>query len=100
MASLGMVARYLKIFGTLFEHKSFSEGMAAIYAKYCEDIPDNEFALACDDCIRTSRFFPAIAEIREKCKDFLEYQAGKMKEEQNKLISCEEIGKLIGEGKQ
>ena len=71
MASDAVVSGYLKIFGTLFEHKGFSEEMAAVYVKYCEEIPDEQFILACDNCIKQCRFFPTIAEIFEKAEPYM-----------------------------
>jgi hypothetical protein len=68
MASPKVVSHYLKMFGVLWEHKGFSEELAAIYVKYLDEIPDEQFVLAGDACIKQCRFFPTIAEIFEKAE--------------------------------
>lgn len=106
MAKQETVTKYLKIFATLFEHRTFSEAMVAVYDKYCIELPDNEFKLACDDCIRQCRFFPSIAEIFEKAEPHmskLRYEERCKAESEfvreQKRKACMTIEEIISENK-
>jgi hypothetical protein len=68
MATVELTAKYFDLFSSAFPGKEVSEKTIAVYVHYCQEIPDEQFILACDECIKNCRFFPTIAEIFEKAE--------------------------------
>lgn len=87
MAKIEIVTKYLDLFSAAFFGKEISEKTIAVYVKYCSEIPDEQFILACDVCIKQCRFFPTIAEIFEKATLFT--QTEKEREIENEKIKVE-----------
>jgi hypothetical protein len=56
----------------VLQDKKISAEFIAIYQEMLADIPDDILVQAMKGCLLTCRFFPSIAEIREKAQPFLE----------------------------
>lgn len=52
----------------VLQDKKISDEFIAIYQEMLADIPDDVLIKAMKDCLLTCRFFPSIAEIREKAE--------------------------------
>jgi len=72
MAKIELVTKYLDIFSAAFPGREVTEKTIAVYVQYLREIPDDVFIIAADRCIKTSKFFPTIAEIYEKAEPELE----------------------------
>jgi len=56
-----MIGKLVKAFPTQME-----DGTVDIYEEYLADVPDEDLRLAVNEVIATAKFFPRVAEIREK----------------------------------
>lgn len=54
----------------VLQDKKTSEEFYKLYYEMLEDIPDNAMVKVAKDCLYTCRFFPTIAEIRQKAEKF------------------------------
>ena len=72
MADRDTVIKGLKVLGTIFQERSVSEEFVAIYQELLEDLPDEVLIKAVRECLLRCRFYPTIAEIRERAEPILQ----------------------------
>ena len=71
MADRDTVIKGLKVLGTIFQERSVNDEFVMIYLELLEDITNEVLIKAVRECLLTCRFYPTIAEIREKAEPIL-----------------------------
>ena len=72
MAEKSNISKSMGMMAIVLQDKKISDEFIAIYQEMLADIPDDILVLSMKSCLLTCRFFPSIAEIREKAEPFLE----------------------------
>ena len=71
MSDKEVISKSLGTLAILFQDKKTSEEFYEIYQEYLSDLPDEVVVSAIKNCICECRFFPTIAEIRQKTASIL-----------------------------
>jgi hypothetical protein len=66
MANRNLIERILMAFAMTFPDRKLSSEGIEIYCRLLKDIPDEFLNAAAEEILATNKFFPVIAEIREK----------------------------------
>jgi len=76
MAERRLILKALKILEAAYPHRDNQEATIAMYVHYLSDLPPDALARAITQHIRTSKYFPSVAELRqlvaEECVDLPE----------------------------
>ena len=92
MATWKTVSRLLAMMSIVLQDKETSEPFYKIYHEDLEDIPDHILVDAVMLCRKTCKFFPTIAEIRERAEPLLQQWSLENRKmlESNMLSKCHE----------
>lgn len=65
------IYKYLGMLAIIFNDKKTSDEFFAIYHEFLKELPEPVLINGIKECIANCRFFPTIAEIKEKSKPFM-----------------------------
>jgi hypothetical protein len=88
MATAEEVSKLLGMLVILFQEKKVNDQFILIYQKFLADLPTDVVALAIQDCICECRFFPTIADIRERSGPHM--KAFRFQQRQIEQVNAEE----------
>lgn len=72
MANSTTVSKSLGMMAIVLQDKKVTPEFVTIYQEMLNDLPDAVLFEACKVCIKTRRFFPTIAELRESAEPILQ----------------------------
>ncbi len=67
MAEKGFVAKTCGLLAAAYPHFELREQTVEVYVMAFHDVPEQVLEAAAKDCITTNKFFPSVAELRDRC---------------------------------